>query len=113
MPDSCIDAGEWMDPCTTISSKVVTARKEHRCCECGEAIQPGRKYERDVVAFDGDFSTYKTCARCANIRRDYFRSWVYGECVEAFHETHGFDYRDGLPPDFAPCQKGAPDDQRG
>ena len=29
-----------------ISERIVTARKEHHCCECGEAIRPGSSASR-------------------------------------------------------------------
>jgi len=40
------------------------ARKEHRCCSCGEGIEPGHRYHYTFGVWDGDVSTYRHCARC-------------------------------------------------
>lgn len=90
---------------SVFSETVRTARKPHKCEECRETIQPGSKYLYESGCWDGSWSSFSTCARCANVRRDYFKGgWLYGNCVEDFRETFGFDYRDGIPKDFAPCE---------
>lgn len=48
-------------------SKQVTARKDHICCECGVTIQKSTKYQVLSGLWDGDFSTFKQCKRCAVI----------------------------------------------
>jgi len=69
------------------------ARKEHMCCECGEAIKPGQRYERTSGLWDGAWSTYKTCEACARIRDDLCGcGFIYGELREAISEAFGFDY---------------------
>jgi hypothetical protein len=45
-----------------------TARKVHRCDECGARVQPGEKYEH-VAAYQDGMNTYKTCARCLDLRQ--------------------------------------------
>lgn len=104
MANLCIDIDHDGGP-SVHKCEVRTARKQHTCCECGETIEPGRKYEYVRGKWEDRWSEYKTCARCANVRRDFFNSYVYGQCVEDFREWHGFDYRDGIPPDFAPCRQ--------
>lgn len=89
------------------SAKLVRARKEHRCCECGETIAIGDLHEhfrgRDPELERWD--SWRTCARCLNVFKDYFAgSRVLGMMVEDFEAEHGFDYRDGIPADFAPCR---------
>jgi len=44
------------------------ARKQHTCCECGQAVIIGQQYQRVALVFEGQFSTYKTCERCADLR---------------------------------------------
>ncbi len=100
---TCIYVGDYDAPAVHCD-RLVRARKEHKCCECGDTIRAGLLYEYTTGLWDGFWSTYKTCARCVNIRNDYFRGWVYTQMVEDFQEAHGFDYRDGLPADFAPCK---------
>lgn len=99
---NCIYVGDY-DPPEVYSQVLRRARREHTCCECGETITPGDLYEVAKGKWDGDWNEYKTCARCVNVRTDYFRGWFFGLMVEDFEATHGFDYRDGIPADFTPC----------
>ena len=46
----------------------VKARKEHKCCECGEVIKNGDEYQYIAGSWEGDLSTFKTCERCADLR---------------------------------------------
>lgn len=46
----------------------VTARKQHKCCECQGVIQPGQQYERCAGQWDGHMDVYRTCSGCADIR---------------------------------------------
>jgi hypothetical protein len=45
-----------------------TARKVHRCCECGADILPGSVYQYVSGSWDGDFLTFKSCEPCADLR---------------------------------------------
>lgn len=51
-----------------MSERVYRARKQHVCCECRTAIQPGRLYEAATGKWDGNVNTYKTCMPCARLR---------------------------------------------
>jgi hypothetical protein len=55
------------------------ARKPHKCCECREEIPRGTSYEHVVGKWDGDFSTYKTCASCVAIRTAFTcgEGWMF------------------------------------
>ena len=100
----CID---YLEPADVWNQRVIRSRKEHKCEECGDAIAKGKIYERTSMLFEGRWSTHITCARCANIRDEYFTCGCeMGNMVEDFRECFGFDYRDGIPPDFTPCKKG-------
>ena len=48
--------------------KIVKARKEHKCCECGRTISVGSKYEYFSGKIEGGMEYYHTCIDCANIR---------------------------------------------
>lgn len=48
-------------------SKLVTARKPHRCDECSYRIQPGERYERATGMHDTVY-TVATCERCISLR---------------------------------------------
>lgn len=45
-----------------------TARKDHRCSECGEAIRPGTTYDRIFGVWEGDAVTFKICPACYALR---------------------------------------------
>jgi len=108
MPGNCciIDPNDMDCRVVLFSDRVVTARKPHECSECRDSILVGRLYSRETGKLDGAFCTFRLCARCRNTRDEYFlNGWIYGELRESFRECFGFDYCDGLPPDFAPCRE--------
>jgi hypothetical protein len=79
--------------------KIVVARKRHSCDECGEAIEPGVKYERYVGIDDGKLFTHKTCGGCLSIRDAMFCSgWCWGMVIEAT-ENYVFDVRGEISSD--------------
>lgn len=51
-----------------------TARKAHRCSDCGREIRPGETYRRGV-GFDGTAWTWKDCAHCEYVLREYDLAW--------------------------------------
>jgi len=50
------------------------ARKQHRCCECMDIIEPGDVYERVHGCWDGQFLTFKTCLHCETARDDLIQA---------------------------------------
>jgi len=66
--------------------KIVRARKQHQCCECGESIEPGELYEYTTGLWEDWWGEYKTCIPCRSIRGDYCTSFVYGDLKEALWE---------------------------
>ena len=50
------------------SATVRTAKKQHKCCECGHTIEPGEKYENVAGKWDGRIGSYHTCEACADLR---------------------------------------------
>lgn len=71
--------------------KIVTARKLHRCDECGCDIRRGEQYEAFAGKWDGIVSTYSTCERCLSFRTWYSANrpcfcWCFGEMLEAAQE---------------------------
>lgn len=58
---SCvIDVAYDYDSCSFYNDKILSARKGHRCCECGDIINKGVNNEKVVGKWEGDFSEYKT-----------------------------------------------------
>lgn len=78
------------------------ARVEHRCFECREVIPPGSKYELSKLLGDGQWSTYKTCFSCVEIR-DHFacNGWIYGEVWSDIEQNFFPDMKAG-----GPCMEG-------
>jgi hypothetical protein len=52
MPDSYYDPPDDPPLVTELSSKVVVARKPHKCDACGKGIAAGEKYKRIVFKND-------------------------------------------------------------
>lgn len=74
--------------------RIPTARKRHRCYECGGAITIGEKYEYVASLCDGDFGTFKTCERCIDIRVWVKNNapcfcWGHGNMIEDAREAIG------------------------
>ena len=88
----CMTDGEDPD---FISSSALKARKQHRCGECGRAIEAGETYERTAGCWDGAVSTHKTCAHCV-----VAATWLLDEC-------RGFLFR-GVKADIHDHLKEAP-----
>ena len=69
-----------------------TARKPHRCYECGRRIEAGEKYSRVWGIWDGRMDTHGTCSHCCALR-DYVKShvpcfcWAYGDMRNEARET--------------------------
>ena len=76
-----------------ISEAIRTARKEHRCCECGDTIRPGERYEDVAGKWECEFDVFKTCMTCLTIRQHYCPSgWAYGFLAEQLSECLGFSH---------------------
>lgn len=84
-----------------LTVKIVTARKPHKCCECGELIQPGLEYERATGLWDGYiFDTFATCIPCMRIRDDLCAcGFCYGDLWNTVWNCLRMDYLTG---DFNP-----------
>ena len=83
---ACVYIGDY-DPPEFCKSKIVTARKAHKCGECHKEILPGSKYEYDVGVWDGQFDTNKTCLICREIRNVFFcDGWFFGQIHEHLWE---------------------------
>lgn len=81
------------EPVECFSETTPTARKDHKCCECGELIKKGEKYHRMKYLCDGQWWNTKVCILCERIRNDYCAP--YGELRETVMEAMDFDYVTG------------------
>jgi|GEM_PF-2375266 hypothetical protein len=48
---------------------VRSARKNHRCDDCGGLIPSGQKYKRIDYKWEGEFDSCKVCIGCQEIRK--------------------------------------------
>jgi hypothetical protein len=85
---SCINYGsEDLSQPEFFREKMVKAKKQHKCGECGATIEPGEKYENAVGVWDGEFSTHKTCSICCEVRNELFcGSYGFGEVWQEIRE---------------------------
>jgi hypothetical protein len=72
MECSCVYVGDTSSGNEFYRSKIVTAKKLHKCCECHKAILPSEKYEYVSQLVEGDFFTHKTCLDCLSVRDEFF-----------------------------------------
>jgi len=66
-------------------SRTRTARKEHKCGECGTPIKPGDDYEFHTYFGDGYISNHKTCLKCNDLAESMMAlgfCWQYGSLLE-------------------------------
>lgn len=66
-----------------------TARKEHRCSECGRIISKGEKYTFEVTLFEKEIRQYKVCSHCGLVRKwleKQCNGWLYEGILEDFYE---------------------------
>jgi len=71
------------------------ARKEHKCCECHEAINPGTRYWIFNGKYEGRWETYRRCqmcsavydALCAELDPWQIEEIAFGDLIEAWRET--------------------------
>lgn len=89
--DMC-DYGNFDAP-DFLNQKIVKARKNHKCDECGTVIFKGDKYESIAGAWSGNFEVYKRCsfciAMCEFISDEYKCSPLFGGLQYDYeHITH-------------------------
>lgn len=63
---------------------MVTARKDHKCCECHGTITKGEKYYKHHGVWDGSGFTYKVCPECEQLRTEIDKDIPYVEERTAF-----------------------------
>ncbi len=72
-----------------VVDRIVTARKRHKCCECGCDILPGEQYELTNGKWDGRMGRFRTCETCRRIRSSLFvDGWYYGLMWDDIHEAY-------------------------
>lgn len=86
---NCACPADHPDGASIWNERMRTARKQYRCCECGEVIHPGESYQYLTVLQDGHWGTYRTCRSCVAIWRDLCAGYrVVGELAATLWETN-------------------------
>lgn len=89
----CIDGDYDGDSAEFVHNEHVTARKPHKCCECGETIPKGAVYERVTGKWYDKIDVYKTCAACEDVRNNLCcNGWTYTMLWESAVESEIFEH---------------------
>jgi hypothetical protein len=68
----------------TGTSKMRTARVEHRCGQCGRTISVGERHHYWSFVYDGSWSSERTCAQCDQFQRALFAEGVRDVDMDGF-----------------------------
>ena len=56
-------------PAEFSSIATVKARKTFKCYECHGLINPGDSHEKTAGKWEGNFESFRTCSRCAELKK--------------------------------------------
>lgn len=60
------------------------------CCECGQYLEEGDKFEIQIWVNEGNIDAYATCVPCARIRESLFQcGWVFGQMWRTLRDQYG------------------------
>lgn len=79
---------------TIYRDRTVTARKSHKCYECGRDISAGERYRYVFTVYDGWPDSYHTCIHCVSGQDWLAREcggYIFSEVSEELHE-HAQEY---------------------
>jgi len=77
------------------SDTVRKARREHKCCECGQIIKIGDRYHLFKGCWEGRWGEYKTCMECDEIKDEVLSLYRCDE-VPAFGELREWAREAGI-----------------
>jgi len=77
--------------------KIVTARKTHKCYECGRDIVAGEKYRYEKTKYDDEITTIKTCLDCVSIRKHLVCDFYWGQVWDLVSESIDYYSDDNQP----------------
>jgi hypothetical protein len=64
-----------------VMTQTRVAAKPGVCCECGR-IDPGQLYEQTTGRWGDEWSCFKTCSVCREVRKAFFGDWTFGQLWE-------------------------------
>ena len=90
---TCDDFG---DTASVYNERYPRARRQHICCECNSAIEPGERYHYFSGCWDGSWSTFETCLVCEAIRAEVCpNGYEFGMLRQTIWYCHDIDYITG------------------
>jgi hypothetical protein len=72
------DQSEDADPVEFVDTRVVAARKPHKCSECGGAIVKGERHQVRAYKFEGEFYAERVCDPCREVAGEFGYSILGG-----------------------------------
>ena len=96
MDCSCVAVDIGIDYCPFSTRVHYTARKKHKCNECGRNIIKGESYER-ITLFYPEIMTQKTCEDCLSIRETFFCDGFYFDSIIDDMRQHVEDCNAEMP----------------
>jgi len=85
-PCACIYV-DMDDPVRMLREGEVTARKNHRCMECGVRIKKGTRYWFDNYFHEETITYHKMCLDCKSLRDVFFcDGYIFTEQIERLRE---------------------------
>lgn len=105
----CPLTGSDGDGPTVYSTSKVKAAKDYKCTECWDPIAKGTRHEVTTGMWDKEWSTYRTCFSCVEIR-DHFAcdGWIYGQLWEDIEQNFFPTMKAG-----GPCMEGLSPEAKG
>lgn len=85
------DCSDYEIP-TVYRERLQTARKRHRCSECGGTVYPGEQYRYTFGVWDGSPGAFSACPRCLEAEAQFRATipclcWALGEMYESAIES--------------------------
>jgi len=78
--------------------KIHSARKIHRCFECGCIINPKESFYYHSLFYHRDIRNYKICTDCQTIIDTFFANgWVFGTVWDSLTDYIFFNWASDLP----------------
>ncbi|TYC93010.1 hypothetical protein [Novosphingobium sp. BW1] len=81
-----------------------TARKPHRCCECGAWIKPGDRYNYVSGIWDNQPDSHHTCVECVQVRDWIVSQSTRWDCEPCFTQLYDDMPRADWPPHLVEAQ---------
>lgn len=75
----------------------VIGRKSYHCCECFKLIERGERHQHIKGLWEGEWSSFRTCFDCCDLRARIDLAWEDEECGVAL--GHVYEYVTDLTPD--------------